>query len=85
MEKVIVGIEVGIPYEFQGRKGTTNRFYLLDKESTVYTKNNGSYFNGQKTEYIKVPSSVDVNQFSLGDIIHCYYNRYGNIEEIVKV
>lgn len=82
MEKIIVGIEKNIPYNFQGMTGVTNRFYLLDKDPSNYTRENGCSFSGQKVEFIKVPKNIDINQYRIGSIIRPLYNRYGQVEEI---
>lgn len=85
MEKIICGIERDIPYDFQGKKGVTNRLYVMDSEVSHFRRDNGSSFTGQRTEFIKVRESINISEFMPGDVIRCYYNRFGQVEEIVKV
>lgn len=85
MDKIIIGIEKNIPYDYQGRKGTTNRIYLIDSEETVFSRDNGSSFSGRRSEFVKVPKSIDIEQFHTNDHIKVFYNRYGQVDEIVKV
>lgn len=85
MDLIICGIEKDIPYDYQGHKGVTNRFYVMDKEPTTRSRENGSSFVGQRTEFIKVPKSVNIDDFGLADVIRVYYNRYGQVDYIEKV
>lgn len=85
MEKIIIGIERNIPYDFNGRQGVTNRFYLMDCDDQSFSRDNGSSFIGRHAEFVKVPKSVKLDDFGLGDKINVFYNRYGQIEEIQKV
>ena len=85
MDKIIVGIETNIPYDFQGKKGVTNRFYLTDDEDQSFSRDNGSAFVGRHVEFIKVPKDINISEFGLGDLIRPYYNRYGQIVDIIKL
>lgn len=85
MDKIIVGIEKNIPYDYQGRKGVTNRIYVIDSEETMFSRQNGSDFIGRHAEFVKVPKSIDIEQFSPDDVVRILYNRYGQPEEIQKV
>ena len=85
MNKIIVGIEKNIPYDFKGRKGTTSRLYVIDAEEQVFSRQNGSDFIGRHAEFVKIPKSVNPDDFAPDDEITIYYNRYGQVEEIVKV
>lgn len=82
MNKVIVGIESNIPWEYQGRSGLTNRLYTIDAEDQDYTSQRGAHLRGKRIEVVKLPASIAPDAFMPGDEIQVFYNRYGQVEAI---
>lgn len=93
MNYKIVGILKDRPYEFEDpsthRKysGTSSRLYLASAVQGETSENlsRGGQMIGHETLYIKLPKSQNVNDFKLGDIVTYYYNKYRQIDQVIKV
>lgn len=87
----IVGLELDIPYSLVDKRtgvqkeGTTNRFFLVDVEEKVFSRDNGSSFLGRECVVLNVPNRFNPKDFEIGDVITFYYNRWRKLDVIMKV
>lgn len=93
MNYKIVGILKDRPYTFKdeksGReyKGVSSRLYLASANMNETSENlsHGGEMIGRETMYIKFPKSQNINDFKLGDVIQFFYNKYRQIDQVIKV
>lgn len=93
MNYQIVGILKNRPYSMDDQRsgkhyeGVSSRLYLASavKGETSENLSRGGEMIGRETMYIKVPRSQHVEDFHVGDIIQFYYNKYRQIDQVIKV
>lgn len=93
MNYKIVGILKNRPYDMTDEKtgrhftGTSSRLYLASAVQGQTSENlsRGGEMIGHETLYIKLPKSQNIDDFKLGDIVTYYYNKYRQIDQVIKI
>lgn len=89
----IMGILKNRPYDMtdkdSGKRyvGVSSRLYLASANPGETSENlsNGGEMIGRETLYIKFPKHQNIDDFHVGDTISYYYNKYRQIDQIIKV
>lgn len=76
MKVVLLGYSDIKSGNYQGRDWSNRQLYVRH-----CTPANG--VTGEQVEVIKVPVTIDVSGFKLGDTYDVYYNRYGKVDSVV--
>lgn len=82
MKATVYGIQRKVKWSYQGREGFNQRLHLVYPEEM---NNNETQEYGFRVESLKVPGRVDLSKIKVNDMIEIYYNRYGQVESVVKI
>lgn len=89
----IVGMIKNRPYSMDDQRtgkhyeGVSSRLYLAGCKSGETSENmsRGGHFEGYETTFIKLPKSQNIDDFKIGDTVQFFYNKYRQIDQVVKV
>lgn len=79
MKVNVYGIQRHVKWSYNGQTGENQRLHVM------YDQPLQSPDEGYRVESIKVPSKVDLSKIKAGDVIEIYFNRYGAVDQVVKV
>lgn len=79
MKAKVYGIQRNVKWTYQDKSGTNQRLHVLYPDALPGDD------EGYRVECIKVSHNVDLQDVHPGDVVEIYFNRFGNVEQVVKV
>lgn len=80
MRAQVYGIQRKVKWSYQGQEGFNQRLHVIYPDEM---KDENS--EGFRVEQIKVSMKVPLNKICVNDTVEIYYNRYGQVDQVIKV
>lgn len=80
MKVTIYGIQHDVKWTYQGNTGSNQRLHVIHTDNPLPAPD-----DGYRVESIKIKKDFDLSSFQAGDEVNIFYDRYGNVEQIIKV
>lgn len=78
MKVTVFGVQHNVRWHYKDQEGTNQRLHI------VYPDQLQAPDSGVRVEAIKISKNVDLSHISAGDTVEIFYNRFGNVEQVVK-
>lgn len=78
MKAKVYGIQRNVKWTYQDKSGTNQRLHIC------YPDQLPDPDEGYRVESLKVSAHVDLSSIHPGDVVEIYFNRFGNVEQVVK-